>query len=49
MGKSVLSRLGWRWFAAVGLFSLAMIGQGLGGRAERAHGGDQRLAHSRVL
>ena len=30
MGKSVLSRLGWRWFAAVGLFSLAMIGQGLG-------------------
>ena len=30
MGKSVLSRLGWRWFVAVGLFSLAMIGQGLG-------------------
>ncbi len=36
MGEGILSRLGWRWFAAVALFGLAMAGQAMGvGLSER--------------
>jgi len=36
MGEGILSRLGWRWFAALALFSLALAGQALGvGLSER--------------
>ena len=36
MGEGILSRLGWRWFAAVLLFGLAMAGQAMGvGLSER--------------
>lgn len=36
MGEGILKRLGWRWFAALGLFGLALAGQALGvGLSER--------------
>lgn len=36
MGEGILSRLGWRWFAALALFGLAMAGQAMGvGLSER--------------
>jgi len=36
MGEGILSRLGWRWFAAVALFGLAIAGQAMGvGLSER--------------